>query len=70
MAGLEDSLSVGNDDVDYARWDAGNIRGLGKRRRFVRVEKDASGNDVNVYELIDDDEWGTTYPVEEKSYGR
>ena len=55
MAGWEVSLSVG--DEDYARWDAGNIRGLGKRRRFVRVEKDADGNEVNVYELADDDEW-------------
>lgn len=61
-------MSVG--DEDYARWDAGNLRGLGKRRRFVRVEKDAQGNEVNVYELIDDEEWGTTYPVEEKDYGR
>lgn len=59
-------MSVGNEDADYARWDAGNLRGLGKRRRFVRTEKDANGNDVNIYELIDDEEWGTTYPVEEK----
>lgn len=48
-------MSVG--DEEYARWNAGNIRGIGKRKRFVRREKDADGNEVNVYELVDDDEW-------------
>lgn len=58
-------MSLGEED--YARWDAGTLRGLGKRRRFVRVEKDAQGNEVNVYELIDDDEWNTlAVPQEEK----
>lgn len=49
-------------DEDYAQWERGNIRGVGQRRRFVRVEKDAEGNDVNVYE-VEDEEWGNTYPV-------
>ena len=51
-------------NAEYARWDAGNIRGLGKRRRFVRIEKDADGNDVKVYE-VDDEEWNT-YPQQER----
>lgn len=58
-------MSLGEED--YARWDAGNLRGLGKRRRFVRTELDADGNQINVYELIDDDEWNTiAVPQEEK----
>ena len=57
----EASLSVGDIyDNEYAQWDRGNIRGLGKNRRFVRVEKDELGHDVNVYE-IEDDEWGDNY---------
>lgn len=41
---------------EYARWDAGNIRGLGKKRRFVGKEKDADGREINVYEVVDE-EW-------------
>lgn len=43
---------------EYTQWEKGNVRGLGKRKRFVRTEKDENGNDVNVYEVVDDDEWG------------
>jgi hypothetical protein len=50
-------------DEEFAQWDRGNIRGL-KRRRFVGTEKDADGNEINVYEA-DDDEWGNTVPVYE-----
>lgn len=53
------------DDAEYAAWERGNIRGLGKKRRFVRTEQDADGNNVNVYEANDDDEWGNTIPVYE-----
>ena len=42
------------------------LKGVGRRRRFVRVEKDELGNDVHVYELEDDDEWPTCYPVDER----
>jgi len=36
-----------------------NIRGLGKRKRLVRVEVDPdTGHEVNVYEIVKDDEWG------------
>lgn len=37
------------------QWQA-DFRGLGGRRRFIRVEKDADGRDVYIYE-VDDDEW-------------
>lgn len=53
------------DDQEYAAWERGNIRGVGKKKRFVRTETDADGNQVNVYEADDDDEWGTTTLVYE-----
>jgi hypothetical protein len=50
------SSSPGNND-DYVRWDLGNVRGLG-RKRFVRVDLDPeTGQEVKIYELVDDDEW-------------
>lgn len=53
---MADSSEAG--DFEYTQWDRGNIRGLGKRKRFVRVDKDENGRDVNVYEVTDDEEWG------------
>lgn len=45
-------------DEEYARWDAGNIRGIG-RRRFVGVDKDEDGREINIYELPENDEWNS-----------
>ena len=56
---LADSSSVGK---DYAQWERGNIRGLAGRRHFVRIEKDAGGREIRVYDVTDDDEWGNTTP--------
>lgn len=62
---MADSFGLGS-DAEYAAWDRGNIRGLGRRGRFLRTETDADGNQCNVYELVDDDEWGITYKPERR----
>jgi hypothetical protein len=50
------SSSAGSDD-GFAQWDRGNKRGLG-HKRFVRKDTDPeTGELVDVYELVDDDEW-------------
>lgn len=51
-------------DEEYARWERGNIRGLGSKRRFVGMDKDPdTGHDVNVYEFIEDEEFDGTGPT-------
>lgn len=51
---MADSSDPGN--PEYAAWDRGTIRGLGKRRRFVGTEKDEQGREINIYEVVDE-EW-------------
>ena len=58
-----DSSSPGNEDELAAPF---KMKGLTHRRRFVRVDKDEYGNEVKVYELEDDDEWPTCFPVDDR----
>jgi hypothetical protein len=42
-------------DSDYANWDRGNLRGLGHRRLVGRDKDPVTGQDVDVYELAEDE---------------
>jgi hypothetical protein len=52
-------------DAEFAAWDRGNIRDLGKRR-FVRVDRDEEGREVHVFQIVDDEFPDTCYPVDER----
>jgi hypothetical protein len=53
-------------DQEYAQWERGNIRGLSAKRKFVGTDRDPeTGQQVNVYEFQDEDEWGNTLPQDE-----
>jgi hypothetical protein len=56
-------------DQDYAQWDRGNIRGIG-RRRFVRRDIDPeTGLEADIYELVDE-EWDNGTFTGEGNFGR
>ena len=44
-------------DSNYLNWERGNIRGVGRRRLVGREPDPATGELVDVYELVEDDEW-------------
>jgi hypothetical protein len=54
-------------DEEYARWERGNIRGLGSKRRFVGTDRDPeTGQQVNIYEFTDDEFSGTQPTFEQQ----
>jgi hypothetical protein len=58
-------------DEEYARWERGNLRGLNAKRRFVGTDKDPeTGQQINVYEFMEDDEFDGTLPTFENAGDR
>lgn len=44
-------------DPGYLDWERGNLRGLGRRKFVGRDTDPVTGQQVDVYELAEDDEW-------------
>lgn len=46
-----------SNDPEFLRWERSNLRGLGRRQLIGREQDSITGGELNVYWLVDDDEW-------------